>query len=239
MVFSPIHWNRAFASDARVGVVTNPVVDPISGEPELKHTPVMIEHFAADWYGVLLARDPLPPPQARWWVRVTGEQFLRYELAGSNPADWSIEARRLAGSEDDLIEYRDAARRVYRAAWFVNDRLQGCFYAAPTPSLPERAWLAKLFTAPKLEAPERASLLAGRALEGSDAGALVCSCFGVGRNPIAACARELGSAATSAAIGKRLKCGTNCGSCVGEIQAIITEVARATPAKRNDRGISS
>ena len=40
MVFSPIHWNRAFASDARVGALTNPVVDPISGEPEFKHTPV-------------------------------------------------------------------------------------------------------------------------------------------------------------------------------------------------------
>ena len=38
-------------------------------------------------------------------------------------------------------------------------------------------------------------------------------------NPIAACARELGAAATPAEIGKRLKCGTNCGSCVPEIQA--------------------
>ena len=38
----------------------------------------------------------------------------------------------------------------------------------------------------------RGSLLAGRALAGSDQGALICSCFGVGRNPIAACARELG-----------------------------------------------
>ena len=56
MVFAPIHWNRAYASDARVGVVTNPVVDPISGEPEFKHTPVSIEHFAADWYGVMLTR---------------------------------------------------------------------------------------------------------------------------------------------------------------------------------------
>ena len=70
------------------------------------------------------------------------------------------------------------------------------------------------------------SLLAGRALEGSEQGALVCSCFGVGRNPIAACARELGAAATPMEIGKRLKCGTNCGSCVPEIQAIIGEVAK-------------
>jgi assimilatory nitrate reductase catalytic subunit len=136
------------------------------------------------------------------------------------------------GVSDDWIEYRDPARRVYRAAWFVDDQLQGCLYAAPTPSLPERAWLARMFAAPKLDAAARGSLLAGRALEGSDAGALVCSCFGIGRNPIAACARELGAAATPAAIGKRLKCGTNCGSCLGEIQAIISEAARTGPAKQ-------
>jgi assimilatory nitrate reductase catalytic subunit len=235
MVFAPIHWNRAWASDARVGALTNPVVDPVSGEPELKHTPVSIEHFAADWYGVVLTRKPLPSPDTAWWTRVTGEQFLRYELAGSNPADWSAQARRLLGVPDgiegeiDWIEYRDPARRVFRAAWFVQERLEGCLHVAPAFSLPERAWLASLFAAPKLDAGARASLLAGRTLEGTDQGALVCSCFGVGRNPIASCARELGAGATPVEIGKRLKCGTNCGSCVPEIQAIIAELRSNPP----------
>ena len=89
MVFAPIHWNRAFASDARVGALTNPVVDPISGEPELKHTPVAIEHFAASWYAVMLTRSPLPPPATQWWTKVQGEKFVRYELAGNHSRDWS------------------------------------------------------------------------------------------------------------------------------------------------------
>ena len=234
MVFSPIHWNRAFASDARVGALTNPVVDPISGEPELKHTPVSIEHFAASWYAVMLTRSSLPPPATQWWTKVQGQKFVRYELAGNHSRDWSIEARRLLGvppgdslADVDWIEYRDPARRVYRAAWFVHDRLEGCIYFDRLPALPERAWLASMF-AGKLDAAGRASLMAGRALEGADQGALVCSCFGVGANPIAACARELGAAATPAEIGKRLKCGTNCGSCVPEIQVIIGEVAKKT-----------
>jgi assimilatory nitrate reductase catalytic subunit len=228
MVFSPIHWNRAFASDARVGALTNPVVDPISGEPELKHTPVSIEHFAASWYAVMLTRSPAAPPATQWWTKVQGEKFVRYELAGNHSRDWSVEARRLLGApahdspaDVDWIEYRDPARRVYRAAWFVGDRLEGCIYFDRLPALPERAWLARMFTMGKVGTAGRASLMAGRELEGVDEGALVCSCFGVGANPIAACARDLGATATPAEIGKRLKCGTNCGSCIPEIQAII------------------
>jgi assimilatory nitrate reductase catalytic subunit len=235
MVFAPIHWNRAFASDARVGALTNPVVDPISGEPELKHTPVSLEHFEAKWHAVMLTRSVRPPPVTQWWTKVQGEKFVRCELAGNHSRDWAIEARRLLGvpagdvlSDVDWIEYRDPARRVYRAAWFVQDRLEGCIYFDRLPELPERAWLGAMFTHASLDAAARTSLLAGRALEGCDQGAPVCSCFGVGANPIAACARELGAAATPAEIGKRLKCGTNCGSCVPEIQAIIREVAKKT-----------
>jgi assimilatory nitrate reductase catalytic subunit len=233
MVFAPIHWNRAFASDARVGALTNPVVDPISGEPELKHTPVSISHFAAAWHAVMLTRSALPPPVTQWWTKVQGDKFVRYELAGNHSRDWSIEARRLLGvpegvalTDVDWIEYRDPARRVYRAAWFVKERLEGCIYFDRQPALPERAWLARMFAAGRFDAVARASLMAGRLLEGADDGALVCSCFGVGSNPIAACARELGAAATPAEIGKRLKCGTNCGSCVPEIHAIIQQSKR-------------
>jgi assimilatory nitrate reductase catalytic subunit len=80
----------------------------------------------------------------------------------------------------------------------------------------------------------RGALMAGRAIEGADQGPTLCSCFGVGRNPIAACARELGAGATIAEIGRRLKCGTNCGSCIPEIQRVIAETAgaQATAAKR-------
>jgi assimilatory nitrate reductase catalytic subunit len=231
MVFAPIHWNRAFASDARVGALVNPVVDAISGEPELKHTPVSIESFAADWYGVMLTRKPLPPPSAAWWTKVQGEQFVRHELAGRDTGDWAAMARQLLGVSDvdvDWMEYRDAGRKVYRAAYLVDDRLEGCVYFDSRPHLPERAWLSRLFTVNKFNEAMRGALMAGRAIEGADQGPTICSCFGVGRNPIAACARELGAAATPAEIGKRLKCGTNCGSCVPEIQRLINEAAVKT-----------
>jgi assimilatory nitrate reductase catalytic subunit len=238
-VFAPIHWSDAHASDARVGALTNPVVDPVSGEPELKHTPVAIEPFIADWHGVICSRAPVAPPDVAWWTRVTGAQYTRYELVGRSRPDWEAAARAMLGipstPDTDWIEYRDPARGLYRGAWIANERLMACIYIDGRPTLPDRGWLAELFGARKLTPPMRASLLAARALEGSDQGALVCSCFGIGRNAIAACARQLGRAANPAEIGKRIKCGTNCGSCVPEIQAIIADEARA-PAKKGLSG---
>ena len=77
---------------------------------------------------------------------------------------------------------RSRAARVSRAPGSSTIGCRVVSTSTPTPSLPERAWLASLFAAPKLDAAARGSLLAGRAVEGSDQGALVCSCFGVGRN---------------------------------------------------------
>jgi assimilatory nitrate reductase catalytic subunit len=132
----------------------------------------------------------------------------------------------LEGAEIDWIEYHDPARRLFRGAWIVDDQLQACIYVDGRPELPERGWLASLFAARKIDGATRASLLAGRAAQSVEQGVLVCSCFGVGRKPIEACARELGAAATPLEIGRQLKCGTNCGSCVPEIQSIIGATVR-------------
>ena len=227
---------RVCVRRARRRASTNPVVDPISGEPEFKHTPVSIEHFAADWYGVMLTRAPLPPPDTRLVDEGAGRavRALRARRR-SIPRTGRIEARRLLGVPSAEVADRRRLDRISRSrrgaciappgSWTTGS--QGCIYIDRRPALPERAWLAKLFTLAKLDAARCAPACSPAAqLEGADQGALVCSCFGVGRNPIAACARELGAAATPVEIGKRLKCGTNCGSCIPEIQAIIGEVAK-------------
>ncbi|MCX4167562.1 hypothetical protein ORY94_06460, partial [Enterococcus casseliflavus] len=85
--FAPIHWNDHFASDARIGKVVNPVVDAISGEPEFKHTPVMIQPFYTQWQGVFYVRvgyEHLVQNSIEstvWWTKIKTTQAIRYELA--------------------------------------------------------------------------------------------------------------------------------------------------------------
>jgi len=225
-MFVPIHWSDAFAADARVGALVNPIVDPISGEPEFKHTPARIAPWPVQWQGVLLSRTAPELAVVDWWARGAGYQHSRYELAGLTvPASWSIFAKTLFGGsaqQGDWLELEDAANGIYRAALLREGRLEACLFVGRTAALPSTDWLARLFTQPKLEAAERMALLSGRAAGGEDAGPVVCSCFGVCRNTLRHAIR-LEGLKTTQQVGKKLRAGTNCGSCLPELRLLIAE----------------
>jgi len=227
-VFIPIHWNGQTSSDARVGALVNPVVDPVSGEPEFKHTPVMVDRFPVQWHGFVLSRTVLELDQVAYWTKAQGAGFSRYELAGRNRiTDFGTWARALLGVTDDdadWLEYSDRSAGVYRAVHLVDDRIVACVFVSPRPDLPERAWLAGLFANEQVSDADRAGVLAGRPLrQGADAGATVCSCFGVGKNTICNAIRE-NDLTTSAQVTACVKAGGNCGSCVPEIRQLIALV---------------
>jgi assimilatory nitrate reductase catalytic subunit len=236
-VFVPMHWSDALASQARAGALVNPVVDPVSGEPELKFTPARVEPFIVDWFGVLATRArPRAQIESTWWTVVRGEHGLRYELAGRGvPPDWAEWSRRLLGvrdGEDDYLDYCDEAAGIYRAALLADDRLEACVYVARRPELPGRRWLSSLFDKPSLAETDRAALLAGRPLgRSADPGPLVCSCFGVGRGVLGEAIRTHGLS-SAGEVGARIKAGTNCGSCIPEIRALLAELSPlATPSR--------
>ena len=233
-VFAPIHWNDQFASDARVGGVVNPVVDPVSGEPEFKHTPVRVEPFAVRWHGVAFGRRPLPASQLSYWAVIRGERFFRYEIAHrERPKACGAWARSWLDVHDagaDWLEHEDHDTGAYRAVHLVDHRIEACVFLSPRPDLPSRQWLAGLFARDALDADDRAALLAGEppgAL--ADAGPVVCSCFGVGRNTIDAAIRDK-NLDTPAGVTAVLRAGGNCGSCVPELQRLIAQARAAADA---------
>jgi assimilatory nitrate reductase catalytic subunit len=230
-VFVPIHWSGQTASDARVGALVNPVVDPVSGEPEFKHTPVRIDPFGVNWYGFILSRRELALEEATNWTRIEGAQFRRYELAGRKPmaqaAGWSRALLGVIDDEADWLEYEDLGAGVFRAAHVVDGRIEACLFVSRRPDLPAREWLAGLFAQEALSSLDRASLLAGRAKSAaSDAGPTICSCFGVGRETICSAIRERGISDV-AGVTACVKAGGNCGSCVPEIRKLLADIRSA------------
>jgi assimilatory nitrate reductase catalytic subunit len=227
-VFAPMHWSAEFASAARVGALIAAAADPVSGQPELKHTPVSVRRYEPAWHGFALAREPLAIDGCEYLARAKGRGYWRYELAGeSAPASWPEWADALLGPRADRVELIDSAGR-YRGARVVAERLQACVFVARSKALPSRTWLAGLFGYDKLDDAARLAILSGRPTRpGLESGPIVCACFSVGRSTLLRAIRtqELVSAD---AIGKALRAGTNCGSCVPELKALIAEVVGAS-----------
>lgn len=224
-VFVPIHWNNEFASNAVVDSIVSADVDPVSGQPEYKSTPVNIKSYEAKWYGFVLSRRKLVLDNASYWSCSRGQGVWRYEIAGNDiPGDWAECARSLLcqhAEEVEWTEYHDSAVNRYRAARIENGRLESCIFIGPEFNLPERDWLVNLFSDEKINDTDRTSLLSGKPLNGQkDTGRTVCACFNVGVNSIVDIIK-LQQITSPEQVGEVLRAGTNCGSCVPEIREII------------------
>jgi len=222
-VFVPMHWNDMFAKSARVDALTAAITDPISGQPELKHTPVYVEPYRPGWQGFVLSRERLALSEAPYCACTQGTGYWRHEIAGEAvPESWRDWVQAALGCSGDLIEYRDAAMGRYRAACVQDGRLEAIFFIAPDQRLPEREWLASLFRQDMIAPSDLAGLLAARPPNGSVAntGRTVCACFSVGEKTIMHAIREEKLDSVEA-VGACLKAGTGCGSCVPEIRRLV------------------
>ena len=236
-VFAPMHWNDRFAADSVVGRLIPGHTDPLSGQPELKHVPVRLVPFAADWSALLIA-DRFPKPDgASWWVR--------HPMAGAGPRSFGLPAKpagggcltemagdgaggrlRLLAAADrtfgtERVEALDSGRGIARYAWMRDGRLVAALFVAPERLDLARGWLAGQLGRLQDTPLDRQGILAGRSPDGSgDDGRVVCACFSVGLATLQRAIRDR-ALVSVAEIGAALKAGTGCGSCVAELHRLL------------------
>ena len=231
-VFVPMHWTDQLASNARVDALVAAVTDPVSGQPGLKQAAVEVTRFEAGWYGFAVTAHKPARPRADYWVVAPAKSGWRTELAGiAEPHDWTSFARTLLRAEEsgpsELLAYHDRAAGLHRFAAFDGEQLLGAVFISREPVAVARAWAAEQLEQATIAAADRLRLLAGRpGAEMPDRGAIVCACFEVGANQIAAAVAS-GGCLSVADVGVVLKAGTNCGSCRAEIGRIVDDRRRA------------
>lgn len=236
-VFAPIHWSAQFSSDARVGKVVNPVVDPISAEPEFKHTPVMISAFHSTWQGVLYLHPEYQAlfqaliDQSVYWSKVIHPHAIRYELAGRNAlaemSEFLQQHLSVLADEYECLALDDPSVARYHRVILQAGRVLASLYIAPLDVLPDRDWAAQLFKRQRLSAMHRKSLLAGQPIAAQDLeGTLVCSCFKVGRKRLIETIQSQ-QLTDEKQVTACLKAGGNCGSCLPEIRALLKSSQQA------------
>jgi len=173
--------------------------------------------------GFALARAPLALPAGTWWSRVTLANGAGFLLASNEqPEAWRAYAQDLFGAGAELAEYFDQPRGSYRVAAFVEGRLVGALFIGAAEAAPQWDTIKILFEAENVGDAQRRAVLSGKSTDGlADPGPVICACFGVGLNVIRA-AIGSGAASNVEEIGKALRAGTNCGSCLPELKRIVS-----------------
>ncbi len=225
-VFAPIHWTDQFSSKGRVGALIAGHVDPISGQPELKFTPVAIAPHAAAWYGFAVSTSAPDVTGLDYWALAPAKAGFQLESAGlAVPEDWNSLARQILKLEPgaDLLTYDDKSAGRYRFVAFEGEKLIGALFTDRNPVGVSRSWACDQLDGTFSSGADRLQLLAGRGGRSTpDRGATVCSCFNVGAKQISDAVAS-GLCADVGQVGRHLQAGTNCGSCRSEIGRIVQE----------------
>lgn len=228
-LFVPMHWTSQVSSLGRVGSLVNPEVDPVSFQPESKHTPVSIRTFEAQWHGFLISRHPLILEGIDYQVLIKGDGYFHYELVGKDGIkDWPALLSDQISKHSKSLDwqtYEDKQKEIFRTACFDDGKLLAVLITGPNHHLPERSWISSLFSKlshdERVDMESRMALLTGKPPLGTpDVGKIVCACFNVGKKTIQQ-AIETHQLKTAQEVGKICKAGTNCGSCVPEIKALF------------------
>ncbi|HHG9097097.1 TPA: molybdopterin-dependent oxidoreductase [Enterobacter roggenkampii] len=213
--FAPMHWNAAFARQGKVNALVEGRCDPVSGQPESKQTAVRIQPWQPAWQGELYAREGLEMPSSVYWWR----KASRLTVACDKPLlSWVME---YASGRGWQLQVAQTGERSSVLAWHEGQLMLGFWEGTALPALAHTVIEAAFHSPPVLPA-ERHALLNGQSVgKAMDPGRIICSCFSVGEEAI----REAiaGGCDSVTALGAKLRCGTNCGSCVPELKGLFQD----------------
>lgn len=219
-VFVPMHWTGRFASAGRIGAVTAPAVDAISGQPELKAAICSVRPFRAAWYGFAIGEGQPPDnlPVDYWALASTGGGWRAEMGMRASAPDLPELAQRLFG-HGDLVTATDKSRRTERIAVREDGAVKGVIFAAEEPVAVDRTEILEAFSA---HADVRRLLAGSRPLDLPELGNVICDCFNVDENAIR---REIESNrdVTLEVLSENLSAGAGCGSCRPQLLALLNE----------------
>ncbi|PKH01712.1 nitrate reductase [Psychromonas sp. MB-3u-54] len=225
-LFMPIHWSQTTASKANICALIKANVDPNSGQPEFKFTPVKLVKWAYKSEAWLLSRTPMDLSDFDYWVKQKVAAGYLYRLAAEfPPLEMTIKLSNLmdhnSGKTLTNSPAAKSAAPIYRYANITDQKMQQAYIVGKNLQEQDLDWLQNLLEETVDSSIER-SLISGQ-VEGKLAcGKLICACKQVGEKTIknAIAEQQLDNLK---AVSEHTGAGTGCGSCLGEVEAILTD----------------
>lgn len=230
-LFLPMHWNRSLSSLSANSVV-HAITDPISGQPALKSALVELNKVeVAAWCRIVTTKPMLQAKLdtlAVFWTRAAVRDGYLYDLALEDDSfDALIDVLEYSNPVTGRFDYRDSFNGTTRVIGHKGDRA---------------AWFAGLSPGPLLDPKQTDSLpeqidwrsLSSLGQPNREVSTCICTCFEVSEDKIRQAIID-GSQSLEQ-LGEQLRCGTNCGSCIPEINRLLQQ---AEPAALTAIGVST
>ncbi|MDM5121137.1 nitrate reductase [Aeromonas rivipollensis] len=209
--FLPMHWTDSQCSQGAVNRLIAAVVDPLSGQPMFKQGRVQVRAQATRWQGLWCGRHEWREP-VDWWARrplPEGNCTLLASWSDSPQGLW----QRL-GAEGHWL--RLPLKEGWLALTLAGDRIEGILLVGERRPDIKVDLLASLLGTP-LQAGALSQTLS-LALAGESR--LVCSCLRVSEQRIVDAITRQG-VSELAGLQALLGCGSNCGTCLPEIDKLL------------------
>ena len=241
--FMPMHWGAQFMKGLGVNAVTVPAFDPFSKQPELKAAAIEVTRAHLPHRVVAMGRvlsnvgqgelsEALKPVLRSFdyaTLTLAGRDDATIVLRGYSAAPVSeavlaaIDRHLKLDEPAQVMRYVDAKRRVEKAARIENGEMVSVSLSGETAAA---EWLKSMMLGRASMEAVRPWILApvAKPPKGSlDRGRIVCNCVDVSEREIM---REAALGAGFTAVQEKLRCGTECGSCVPEVRRLVGAAAR-------------
>ena len=231
--FLPMHWGDRFLKGG-VNGLTQPAFDPLSKQPELKHSAVDIEKVDLPWRLFVLVEGNVQQHFEALRPLCEGFSYASLSLTGRERPALLIRAASACAPDPQLLRdidqqlglldgpvlaYDDPKKAIGKRVRLDDGRITAIRLAGETLA---QHWLHTLWADGRSDPTLRRWLLAplsappGNAQGGNDK--TVCNCKNVGRNAICA---GIQRGLDLPGLKRELGCGTQCGSCVPEIKRLL------------------
>jgi len=245
--YIPMHWSSEFMNGLGVNAMMPSAYDKTSKQPELKHTAIKIEKMALPWRMTVMRSitDLSSLQQLRSLMKgfdyatcgLFGRQqhgyagMLVFKAAHSEAPDNALiaEIDGILGMTDGmpLLNYQDDKRGISKRI-LVEDsgndkKVTGVRLVGETLAT---AWLKEIMSSGEFTDDLRKWALAPLSTPPAGQpgrGKVVCNCFNVSENEII---DAVSRGADLITLQNKLKCGTECGSCVPELKKLVNFYGR-------------
>jgi len=232
VAFLPMHWGDMTARGGRANNLTQAAVDPISKEPEFKHSAVQVTRFEPVWRGIMLMAGQ---KTALGRQMIEGYTYGVVACAGNDHPVTSIEVactqplseahyqrldQMLAHDQHgETLTYADHNQGIYRKAWLDDGHVVAVRWLGG--DIQEAKWLRKLMLEGRDVGELRPYLLAPTSpINKADTkGKIICACNNVGALELKAAIA--GGNRSIEALKACTLAGTGCGSCIPEMKRLL------------------